>query len=111
VLAAGAALAYVRFLSPPRRSLLVADAFGPALFTFVGARIAHEAGVAPPIVVLMETITGVAGDHARRALHGGAPDPAPRDLAIDGALVFVVPTDLGVPGPCTKAPASPDEGR
>jgi uncharacterized membrane protein YeiH len=61
VLAAGATLAYARFFRPPRHSLLVADAFGLAVFTFIGARTAYEAGVPEPTVVLMGTVTGVAG--------------------------------------------------
>ncbi|HEV2092349.1 MAG TPA: TRIC cation channel family protein [Rubrobacter sp.] len=61
VLAAGATLAYARFFRPPRGSLLVADAFGLAVFTFIGAMAVHEAGVPAPIVVLMGTVTGVAG--------------------------------------------------
>jgi uncharacterized membrane protein YeiH len=67
VLAAGATLAYARFFRPPRHSLLVADAFGLAVFTFIGAMAAHEAGVPTPIVVLMGTVTGaVAGGSCAR---------------------------------------------
>jgi uncharacterized membrane protein YeiH len=61
VLAAGDTLAYVRFFRPLRHSLLVADAFGLAVFTFIGARTSYEAGVPEPTVVLMGTVTGVAG--------------------------------------------------
>jgi hypothetical protein len=42
--AAGATLIYGRFFTPPRGPLLVADAFGLALFTFIGARAAYAAG-------------------------------------------------------------------
>jgi uncharacterized membrane protein YeiH len=42
--AACATLVYGRFFTPPRDSLLVADAFGLALFTFIGARTAYAAG-------------------------------------------------------------------
>ena len=42
--AAGATLVYGRFFTPPRDSLLVADAFGLVLFTFIGARTAYAAG-------------------------------------------------------------------
>jgi uncharacterized membrane protein YeiH len=61
VLAAGATLAYARFFRPLRHSLLVADAFGLAVFTFIGARTAYEARLSEPTVVLMGTVTGVAG--------------------------------------------------
>jgi uncharacterized membrane protein YeiH len=42
--AAGATQAYGRFFTPPRNSLLVADAFGLVLFTFIGVRTAYAAG-------------------------------------------------------------------
>jgi uncharacterized membrane protein YeiH len=61
VLAAGATLAYARFFRPLRHSLLVADAFGLAVFTFIGVRRSYEAGVPEPTVVQMGTGTGVAG--------------------------------------------------
>src|SRR3712207_1356382 len=65
VLAAGGTLAYARFFRPPRHSLLVADAFGLAVFTFIGAGAAHEAGVPAPLVVLMGKVTGGAGGDLR----------------------------------------------
>ena len=69
MLAAGATLAYARFFRSPRHSLLVADAFGLAVFTFIGAMAALEAGVPAPIVVLMGTVTGaVAGGIMREVL-------------------------------------------
>jgi len=42
--AAGATLVYGRFFTPPRDSLLVADAFGLVLFTFIVVRTAYAAG-------------------------------------------------------------------
>lgn len=42
--AAGATLVYGRFFTPPRDSLLVADAFGLVLFTFIGVQTAYAAG-------------------------------------------------------------------
>src|SRR4028118_2133573 len=44
VLAASATLSYARFFRPPRHSLLVADAFGLAGFTFIGAGRATRGG-------------------------------------------------------------------
>jgi uncharacterized membrane protein YeiH len=61
-------LIYVRFFRPPERLLLVADAFGLALFTISGARIAYDAGVANVIVVVMGTVTGVFGGVLRDVL-------------------------------------------
>ena len=108
VLAAGATLAYVRFFRPPRHSLLVADAFGLAVFTFIGAKIAYEAGVAAPIVVLMGTVTGVVGGIMRDVLCGEVPLILRREIyataAIAGAIVFVVLTTLSVAGPLVAIP-------
>jgi uncharacterized membrane protein YeiH len=108
VLAAGATLAHARFLRPPRGSLLVADAFGLAVFTFIGALAAHEAGVPTPIVVLMGTVTGVAGGIMRDVLCREVPLILRREIyataSIAGATVFVVLTSLGVPGPLGALP-------
>jgi uncharacterized membrane protein YeiH len=67
---AGAALTvlYTRFRTPPHSALLVADALGLALFTVSGAGIAAQAGVPGLAVVLMGTITGVAGGVIRDLL-------------------------------------------
>ena len=108
VLAAGTTLAYASFLRPPRDSLLVADAFGLAVFTYIGAQAAHEAGVPAPIVVLMGTVTGVAGGIMRDVLCREVPLILRREIyataAIAGATVFVVLTSLGVPGPLVALP-------
>jgi uncharacterized membrane protein YeiH len=102
VAAAAATLAYVRFLRPPRVSLLVADAFGLAVFTFIGARTAYEAGVPIPIVVLMGTITGVAGGVIRDVLCTEVPLILRREIyataAIAGAVVFVLLVESGIRG-------------
>ena len=108
VLAAGATLAYARLFRPPRHSLLVADAFGLAVFTFIGARMAYEAGVPAPIVILMGTVTGVAGGIMRDVLCTEVPLILRREIyataAIAGAVVLVVLTNLGTPGPLVALP-------
>ena len=108
VLAAGATLAYARLFRPPRHSLLVADAFGLAVFTFIGARAAYEAGAPAPIVVLMGTVTGVAGGILRDVLCTEVPLILRREIyataAIAGAAVFVVLTNLGATGPLVALP-------
>ena len=109
VLAAGVTLAYARFFRPPRHSLLVADAFGLAVFTFIGAMAALEAGVPAPIVVLMGTVTGaVAGGIMREVLCTKLPLILRREIyataAIAGAAVFVVLANLGATGPLVALP-------
>jgi uncharacterized membrane protein YeiH len=66
-------LAYVRIRRPPRQSLLVADALGLALFTISGAQIAERMGLPAITVVLMGTITGVAGGVVRDVLTAEIP--------------------------------------
>ncbi len=108
VLAASATLSYARFFRLPRHSLLVADAFGLAVFTFIGARTAYEAGVPAPIVVLMGTVTGVAGGIMRDVLCTEVPLILRREIyataAIAGAAVFIVLTGLGATGPLVALP-------
>ena len=98
VAAALATLVYARFRRPPRGSLLVADAFGLALFTVIGAQTAEAAGVASIIVVLMGTITGVAGGVLRDVLCAEIPLILRREIyataSIAGASVYVLLNDL-----------------
>jgi uncharacterized membrane protein YeiH len=54
-------LLLVRFREIPLRALLAADALGLALFAISGARIAEAAGLGGIIVVILGTMTGVAG--------------------------------------------------
>jgi uncharacterized membrane protein YeiH len=101
--AAGATLVYRRFFTPPRISLLVADAFGLAVFTFIGAQTAYAAGVPAVIAVLMGTITGAAGGIMRDVLCAEVPLILRREIyataAIIGATVFVLQRELGANGP------------
>ena len=64
---------YARLFPLFERSLLVADALGLALFAIVGAQIAESAGLSPIIVVLMGTMTGVAGGVLRDVLTAQVP--------------------------------------
>lgn len=54
-------LVIVRFRELPSRALLVADALGLALFAISGARVGETAGFSGIVVVILGTITGVAG--------------------------------------------------
>lgn len=92
--AAGATLVYGRFFTPPRGSLLVADAFGLALFTFIGARTAYAAGAPDLIVISMGTITGAAGGVMRDVLCAEVPLILRREIyataSIAGGAVYVL---------------------
>lgn len=59
---------YAKFFRPPHKALLVADAFGLALFSISGAQIAEQANLAALLVVVMGTITGSAGGVLRDIL-------------------------------------------
>lgn len=92
--AAGATLVYGRLFTPPRGSLLIADAFGLALFTFIGARTAYAAGAPDLIVVSMGTITGAAGGIMRDVLCAEVPLILRREIyataSIAGGAVYVL---------------------
>lgn len=100
---AAATLAYGRFFTPPRASLLYADAFGLALFTLVGAEVAYEAGVSGLIVVVMGTITGAAGGVMRDVLCAEVPLILRREIyataSIAGGAIYVILMEIGAGGP------------
>jgi uncharacterized membrane protein YeiH len=66
-------VAYTRRFPPPDRALAVADALGLALFSISGARIAEAVGSAWVVVVIMGTLTGVAGGMIRDVLTAEIP--------------------------------------
>jgi uncharacterized membrane protein YeiH len=94
---------YVRLRPPPGNSLLVADALGLALFTIAGAHIAESAGLSAMIIVLMGTITGVAGGVLRDVLSAEVPLILRRDIyataAIAGASVYLLVQEIGLVRP------------
>ncbi len=65
---AAATMVYTRFRAPPARALLIADAFALGLFTMTGAQIAERAGLSGLLVIVMGTITAVAGGVVRDVL-------------------------------------------
>jgi uncharacterized membrane protein YeiH len=101
--ATGATILYGRFLRPPQISLLVADAFGLAVFTFIGAQTAYIAGVPYLIVVVMGAITGSAGGIMRDVLCAEVPLILRREIyataSVAGAIVFVLLQETGASGP------------
>ncbi len=100
-------LIYVRLRRPPGKALLFADAMGLALFTMSGAQIAETAGFSPLIVVLMATITGVAGGVLRDVLCAEIPLILRRDIyataAIAGASLYVLAKGIDLPRPWAVA--------
>jgi uncharacterized membrane protein YeiH len=99
--------AYVRRWPVPRRALVVADALGLALFAISGARIAETMGLGPVIVILLGTMTGVAGGILRDVLSAEVPLILQRDIyataAVAGISVYLLLQWLGVPRPAPTA--------
>jgi len=96
LVAAAAAIgtfALARSFRLPRRLMLVADAFGLAIFTVIGVRKALGVGVHPGIAVVMGVMTGVAGGMIRDVLSGEIPLILRREIyataSLCGAGVFV----------------------
>jgi uncharacterized membrane protein YeiH len=87
-------LVYARFRSPPHGALLVADAFGLAVFAMLGVRAGLGAGVSPLVAVIMGAITGVVGGAVRDVLCGQTPMILRRNVyataAIAGAATYAV---------------------
>ena len=77
---------FSRYRTPPLRALLLADAFGLALFAISGMQIAEEAGLPGLSVVLMGAITGAAGGVIRDVLCAEIPLILRRDLYATAAL-------------------------
>ena len=87
-------VAYTWFRRPPHGALLVADAFGLAVFAVLGVRAGLENGVSPLVAVLMGAITGVVGGALRDLLSGASPLILRREIyataAIAGATTYIV---------------------
>jgi uncharacterized membrane protein YeiH len=92
-------VAYVGMWPPPGDALLVADALGLALFAILGAQIAEDEQLSPIIVVLMGTMTGVAGGVLRDVLTARIPLLLRGDIyataAIAGASLYLLLQALG----------------
>jgi uncharacterized membrane protein YeiH len=82
-------VAYVRVRPPPGKALLVADAVGLALFALSGAQVAESAQCPAIIVVLMGTMTGVAGGVLRDVITAQVPLILRRDIYATAAIVGV----------------------
>jgi uncharacterized membrane protein YeiH len=71
--AALSTIIYTRRFSPPDRLLAIADALGLAMFSISGAQIAEGLEHHGVVVVLMGTLTGVAGGAIRDVLSAEIP--------------------------------------
>lgn len=95
IISAVVAFFVCRYIQYPRRTLLVLDAMGLALFAVLGAEKALALGLPPIIVVMMAVITGCAGGMIRDLLTGQIPLILQRDgelyatCALAGAAFFV----------------------
>jgi uncharacterized membrane protein YeiH len=91
---------YAHLYTVPRNTLLLADAFGLALFALSGAQVAEAAGLPALIVVLMGTVSGVAGGVLRDVLTGEIPLILRADIyataAIAGIAVYLLLEASGI---------------
>jgi uncharacterized membrane protein YeiH len=99
--AAAVIVIYSRFKRPPDNTLGVADALGLGLFTIGGAQIAQQENVSALIVVIMATITGVAGGAIRDILSAEIPAVLRQgslyaSAAISGTLLYLILLAIGV---------------
>lgn len=78
----------VRFMTMPNRALLVADAFGLALFGIVGTEKALLLGASPVSAVLLGIVTGVAGGVLRDVLRGEIPWVFRAEIHLYATAVF-----------------------
>lgn len=96
-------ITYVRVRPAPMHALLVADALGLALFALSGAQVAEAAQCPAIIVVLMGTMTGVAGGLLRDVITAQIPLILRRDIyataAIMGIVLYLVLQAMGMPRP------------
>ncbi len=85
------------FFRVPDKSLLVADAFGLAVFAVLGTQAALRADALPIVAVLMGAITGVAGGVLRDLLSSRTPVILRREIyataAIAGAVAYILLDD------------------
>jgi len=95
VLTSGVTFFVIRYLSVPTLALSIADAFGLALFTILGAAIGLKYEVGATNSVVLGVITGVAGGILRDVLVGEIPFVFRREIylyataAVVGATIYV----------------------
>jgi len=79
---------------PPTRAILIADAFGLAVFSITGAAVANQKGLPIILVLVMAIMTGAAGGLLRDILCGEIPLILRREIyataAMAGGLVYAL---------------------
>ena len=95
-------IVWVRVRQPPLVALLIADALGLALFAISGAQIAERAALPALVIVIMGTITGVAGGMIRDVLTAQIPLVLRKgtlyaSTAVAGIAVYLSLQTLGSP--------------
>lgn len=83
-------LLYARLGNPLHTALLVADALGLALFSLDGARLAEERGLHAGAVVVLGTMTGVAGGVLRDVVGNRVPLILQKDIYATAAIAGIV---------------------
>lgn len=78
----------VRFVTLPHRALLIADAFGLALFGIVGTEKALLMGTTGMVAILLGVVTGVAGGILRDVLRSEVPWVFRREVDLYATAVF-----------------------
>ncbi|MGL4318874.1 MAG: trimeric intracellular cation channel family protein [Pseudomonas sp.] len=101
-LAALGTVAWVRLTRPiHERGLLIADAFGLAVFTVIGSEVALQHNVPYSTAVIMGVMTGVAGGVMRDVICNEIPLIFQKEIyataCILGSLVFIVMRELQTP--------------
>ncbi len=102
LMAAAATILWTRVAQPPGNALAFADALGLAFFVITGAQLTVQAGHHWGIVILMGTVTGVAGGVIRDVLSARVPMILRRGelyatAAIAGAGLFALLLSMGAP--------------
>ena len=92
---------HAKFFKPPYRALLVADAFGLALFSISGAQIAEQVELSHLLIVVMGTMTGTAGGLLRDVLLADIPVIFTRSriyatAAIVGIAAYLLLQEIGL---------------
>lgn len=101
-LAAVGTVLWVRLTRPiPEKGLLIADAFGLALFTVYGTEVALQHQVPISTAVIMGVMTGVAGGVIRDVICNEIPLIFQKEIyataCIAGSLTFIALLHLGAP--------------